>query len=175
MAGIMAEELGIDSKLAKRAGLLHDIGKAIDHEIEGTHVEIGVDILKRYKENDAVINAVQAHHGDVEPKTMEAVLVQAADAISASRPGARRETLEAYIKRLEKLEEIADSFDGVEKSFAIQAGREIRIMVKPEYIDDDKMVLVARDIAKRIEEEMDYPGQIKVNVVRETRAIEYAK
>ncbi len=175
LAGIMAEELGIDSKLAKRAGLLHDIGKAIDHEIEGTHVEIGVDILKRYKESDAVINAVQAHHGDVEPKTMEAVLVQAADAISASRPGARRETLEAYIKRLEKLEEIADSFEGVEKSFAIQAGREIRIMVKPEYIDDDKMVLVARDIAKRIEEEMDYPGQIKVNVVRETRAIEYAK
>ena len=175
LAGIMAEELGIDSKLAKRAGLLHDIGKAIDHEIEGTHVEIGVDILRRYKESDAVINAVQAHHGDVEPKTMEAVLVQAADAISASRPGARRETLEAYIKRLEKLEEIADSFEGVEKSFAIQAGREIRIMVKPEYIDDDKMVLVARDIAKRIEEEMDYPGQIKVNVVRETRAIEYAK
>ena len=175
LAGIMAEELGFDAKLAKRAGLLHDIGKSIDHEIEGTHVEIGVDILKKYKENNAVINAVQAHHGDVEPLTMEAVLVQAADAISASRPGARRETLENYIKRLEKLEEIADSFDGVEKSFAIQAGREVRIVVKPEAIDDDKMTLMARDIAKRIEEEMDYPGQIKVNVVRETRAIEYAK
>ena len=175
LAGIMAEELGFDPKLAKRAGLLHDIGKAIDHEIEGTHVEIGVDILKKYKENNAVINAVQAHHGDVEPLTMEAVLVQAADAISASRPGARRETLENYIKRLEKLEEIADSFEGVEKSFAIQAGREVRIVVKPEAIDDDKMTIMARDIAKRIEEEMDYPGQIKVNVVRETRAIEYAK
>lgn len=175
LAGIMAEELGFDPKLAKRAGLLHDIGKSIDHEIEGTHVEIGVDILKKFKENDAVINAVQAHHGDVEPKTMEAVLIQAADAISASRPGARRETLESYIKRLEKLEEIADSFEGVEKSFAIQAGREVRIIVKPENVDDDKMVLMARDVAKRIEDEMDYPGQIKVNVVRETRAIEYAK
>ncbi len=175
LAGIMAEELGYDPKLAKRAGLLHDIGKSIDHEMEGTHVEIGVDILKKFKENDIVINAVQAHHGDVEPQTMEAVLVQAADAISASRPGARRETLESYIKRLEKLEEIADSFDGVEKSFAIQAGREVRIIVKPENVDDDKMVLMARDVAKRIEDEMDYPGQIKVNVVRETRAIEYAK
>ena len=167
--------MGYDPKLAKRAGLLHDIGKSIDHEMEGTHVEIGVDILKKFKENDIVINAVQAHHGDVEPQTMEAVLVQAADAISASRPGARRETLETYIKRLEKLEEIADSFDGVEKSFAIQAGREVRIIVKPENVDDDKMVLMARDVAKRIEDEMDYPGQIKVNVVRETRAIEYAK
>lgn len=175
LAGIMAEELGFDPKLAKRAGLLHDIGKAIDHEIEGTHVEIGVDILRKYKESNAVINAVQAHHGDVEPLTMEAVLVQAADAISASRPGARRETLENYIKRLEKLEEIADSFEGVEKSFAIQAGREVRIIVKPETIDEDKMTIMARDIAKRIEEEMDYPGQIKVNVIRETRAIEYAK
>ena len=175
LAGIMAEELGFDPKLAKRAGLLHDIGKSIDHEMEGTHVEIGVDILKRFKENDVVINAVQAHHGDVEPQTLEAVLVQAADAISASRPGARRETLEAYIKRLEKLEEIADSFEGVDKSFAIQAGREVRIIVKPENVDDDKMVLMARDVAKRIEDEMDYPGQIKVNVVRETRAIEYAK
>ena len=175
LAGIMAEELGYDPKLAKRAGLLHDIGKSIDHEMEGTHVEIGVDILKKFKENDIVINAVQAHHGDVAPQTMEAVLVQAADAISASRPGARRETLETYIKRLEKLEEIADSFDGVEKSFAIQAGREVRIIVKPENVDDDKMVLMARDVAKRIEDEMDYPGQIKVNVVRETRAIEYAK
>ena len=175
LAGIMADELGYDAKLAKRAGLLHDIGKSIDHEMEGTHVEIGVDILKKYKENDIVINAVQAHHGDVEPKTMEAVLVQAADAISASRPGARRETLETYIKRLEKLEEIADSFEGVEKSFAIQAGREVRIIVKPDSIDDDKMVLMARDVAKRIEDEMDYPGQIKVNVLRETRAIEFAK
>ena len=175
LAGIMAEELGFDPKLAKRAGLLHDIGKSIDHEMEGTHVEIGVDILKKYKENDAVINAVHAHHGVVEPETMEAVLVQAADAISASRPGARRETLEAYIKRLEKLEEIADSFEGVDKSFAIQAGREVRIIVKPENVDDDKMVLMAIDVAKRIEDEMDYPGQIKVNVVRETRAIEYAK
>jgi len=175
LAGIMAEELGFDSKLAKRAGLLHDIGKSIDHEMEGTHVEIGVDLLKRFKENDIVINAVQAHHGDVEPLSMEAILVQAADAISASRPGARRETLESYIKRLEKLEEIADSFDGVEKSFAIQAGREVRIIVKPENISDDQMVVMARDVAKRIEDEMEYPGQIKVNVVRETRAIEYAK
>lgn len=175
LAGIMAEELGFDSKLAKRAGLLHDIGKSIDHEMEGTHVEIGVELLKKFKENDVVINAVQAHHGDVEPLTMEAVLVQAADAISASRPGARRETLEAYIKRLEKLEEIADSFEGVDKSFAIQAGREVRIMVKPENISDDEMVVMARDVAKRIEDEMEYPGQIKVNVVRETRAIEYAK
>ena len=175
LAGIMAEELGFDSKLAKRAGLLHDIGKAIDHEIEGTHVQIGVDILKKYKENPLIINAVEAHHGDVEPQTMEAVLAQAADAISASRPGARRETLEAYIKRLEKLEEIADSFEGVEKSFAIQAGREIRIIVKPENINDDQMVIMARDVAKRIEEEMDYPGQIKVNVVREYRYIQYVK
>ncbi len=175
LAGIMAEELGFDSKLAKRAGLLHDIGKSIDHEMEGTHVEIGVDILKKYKESDVVINAVQAHHGDVEPQTMEAILIQAADAISASRPGARRETLETYIKRLEKLEEIATSFDGVEKSFAIQAGREVRIIVKPENVNDDQMTVMARDIAKRIEDEMDYPGQIKVNVVRETRAIEYAK
>ncbi len=175
LAGIMAEELGFDAKLAKRAGLLHDIGKSIDHEMEGTHVEIGVDLLRRFKENDTVINAVQAHHGDVEPLTMEAVLVQAADAISASRPGARRETLETYIKRLEKLEEIADSFDGVDKSFAIQAGREVRIIVKPENITDDQMVVMARDVAKRIEDEMEYPGQIKVNVVRETRAIEYAK
>ena len=143
--------------------------------MEGTHVEIGVDILKKYKENENVINAVEAHHGDVEPKTIEAVLVQAADAISASRPGARRETLETYIKRLESLEKIADSFDGVEKSFAIQAGREIRIIVKPEKISDDQMTLMARDVAKRVEDEMEYPGQIKVNVVRETRVVEYAK
>ena len=175
LARIMAEELGLDPKLARRAGLLHDIGKALDHDMEGTHVEIGVDILKKYKENEKVINAVQAHHGDVEPQTIEAVLIQAADAISASRPGARRETLETYIKRLESLEQRADSFEGVEKSFAIQAGREIRIIVKPEKISDDQMVLTARDIAKRVEDEMEYPGQIKVNLVRETRVVEYAK
>ena len=175
LARIMAEELGLDPKLARRAGLLHDIGKALDHDMEGTHVEIGVDILKKYKENEMVINAVQAHHGDVEPKTMEAVLVQAADAISASRPGARRETLETYIKRLEQLEKIADSFDGVEKSFAIQAGREIRIIVKPDKINDAQMTLMARDIAKKVEDEMEYPGQIKVNIIRETRVVEYAK
>ncbi len=175
LARIMAEELGLDVKLARRAGLLHDIGKALDHDMEGTHVEIGVDILKKYKENEKVINAVQAHHGDVEPLSPEAVLVQAADAISASRPGARRETLDAYIKRLEQLENIADSFEGVDKSFAIQAGREIRIIVKPEKINDAQMTLMARDIAKKVEDEMEYPGQIKVNVVRETRVIDYAK
>jgi len=175
LARIMAEELGLDAKLARRAGLLHDIGKALDHDMEGTHVEIGVDVLKKYKENDLVINAVQAHHGDVEPKTIEAVLVQAADAISASRPGARRETLEAYIKRLEKLEEIADSFEGVDKSYAVQAGREIRLIVKPEKISDAEMVVMAREVAEKVESEMEYPGQIKVNVIRETRAIDYAK
>ncbi len=175
LARIMAEELGLDAKRARRAGLLHDIGKALDHDMEGTHVEIGVDILKKYKENSLVINAVEAHHGDVEPQTLEAVLVQAADAISASRPGARRETLEAYIKRLENLEQIADSFDGVEKSFAIQAGREIRIIVKPDRISDDQMTVLARDVAKKVEDEMDYPGQIKVNIIRETRVIDYAK
>lgn len=175
LARIMADEIGVDPKIARRAGLLHDIGKALDHDMEGTHVEIGVDILKKFKENDLVINAVHAHHGDVEPKSIEAALVQAADAISASRPGARRETLEAYIKRLEKLEEIADSFEGVDKSFAIQAGREVRIIVKPEKISDSEMVIMARDVAKKVEEEMEYPGQIKVNVIRETRTIEYAK
>ena len=175
LARIMAEELELDPKLARRAGLLHDIGKALDHDMEGTHVEIGVEVLKKYKENPLVINAVEAHHGDVEPQTLEAVLVQAADAISASRPGARRETLEAYIKRLQNLEEIADSFDGVEKSFAIQAGREVRILVKPDKITDDQMTILARDVAKRVENEMDYPGQIKVNVIRETRVIDYAK
>ena len=175
LARIMADELGLDAKLARRAGLLHDIGKALDHDMEGTHVEIGVDILKKYKENEKVINAVEAHHGDVEPKTPEAVLVQAADAISASRPGARRETLEAYIKRLEKLEEIADSFEGVEKSFAIQAGREVRIIVKPDKISDSEMTLLAKEVTKRVENEMEYPGQIKVNIIRETRVIEYAK
>ena len=175
LARIMAEELGLNPKLARRAGLLHDIGKALDHDMEGTHVEIGVEVLKKYKENPLVINAVEAHHGDVEPQTLEAVLVQAADAISASRPGARRETLEAYIKRLQNLEEIADSFDGVEKSFAIQAGREVRIVVKPEKISDDQMTILARDVAKKVENEMDYPGQIKVNVIRETRVSDYAK
>ena len=175
LARIMAEELGLDAKRAKRAGLLHDIGKALDHDMEGTHVEIGVEVLKKYKENPLVINAVEAHHGDVEPQTLEALLVQAADAISASRPGARRETLEAYIKRLESLEAIADSFEGVEKSFAIQAGREVRILVKPDKISDDQMTILARDVSKRIENEMDYPGQIKVNIIRETRVIDYAK
>ena len=175
LARIMAEEIGADPKIARRAGLLHDIGKALDHDMEGTHVEIGVEVLKKYKENDIIINAVQAHHGDVEPKTIEAVLVQAADAISASRPGARRETLETYIKRLEKLEEIADSFEGVEKSFAIQAGREVRLIVKPEKVSDSQMIVMAREVAKKVESEMEYPGQIKVNVIRETRAIEYAK
>ena len=175
LAGIMAAELGADIKIAKRAGLLHDIGKAVDHEIEGPHVEIGVDLARRYKESKEVIHAIAAHHGDIEPQTIEAVLVQAADAISAARPGARRETLEAYIKRLEKLEEIANSFDGIERSYAIQAGREIRILVKPDEISEDEIVHTARDIVKRIEAELDYPGQIKVNVIRETRAIEYAK
>jgi len=175
LARIMAEELGLDANLAKRAGLLHDIGKALDHDMEGTHVQIGVDLLKKYKENPLVINAVEAHHEDVEPQTLEAVLVQAADAISASRPGARRETLEAYIKRLQNLEEIANAFDGVESSYAIQAGREVRIIVKPEKISDDQMTILARDVAKKIESEMDYPGQIKVNVIRETRTVDYAK
>ena len=175
LARIMAEELGLDAKLARRAGLLHDIGKALDHDVEGTHVEIGVEILKKYHENPLVINAVQAHHEDVEPQTMEAVLVQAADAISASRPGARRETLENYIKRLETLENIATSFEGVDKSFAIQAGREVRIIVKPDKISDAEMQVLARDVAKKVEEEMEYPGQIKVNLIRETRVVDYAK
>ena len=175
LARIMAEEMGLDPKIARRAGLLHDIGKALDHDMEGTHVQIGVDILKKYKENPIVINAVEAHHGDVEPQTLEAVLIQAADAISASRPGARRETLETYIKRLQNLEEIADSFDGVDKSFAIQAGREIRVIVKPDKVTDDEMILMSREIAKKIENEMEYPGQIKVNMIREFRAVEYAK
>ncbi|MBP3596193.1 MAG: ribonuclease Y [Clostridia bacterium] len=175
LARIMAEELGVNPKIARRAGLLHDIGKALDHDMEGTHVEIGVEVLKKYKENPTIINAVEAHHGDVEPQSLEAILVQAADAISASRPGARRETLETYIKRLEKLEEIADSFEGVEKSYAIQAGREVRLVVKPEKVSDSEMVVMAREVAKRVESEMEYPGQIKVNVIRETRAIDYAK
>ena len=175
IAGIMASELGVDVKLAKRAGLLHDIGKSVDHEMEGTHVEIGMDLLRRYKESKEVIHAMSTHHGDYEPQTIEAVLVTAADAISAARPGARRETLEAYIKRLEKLEEIANSYEGVEKSFAIQAGREIRIMVKPEEVSDEEIHLLARDMTKKIEEGLEYPGQIKVSIIRETRAIEYAK
>lgn len=175
LAGIMAEELGADVKIAKRAGLLHDLGKAVDHEVEGPHVAIGVDLARRYKESKEVIHAIEAHHGDVEPETIEAVLVQAADAISAARPGARRETLETYIKRLKKLEEIANSFEGIERSFAIQAGREVRIMVKPDSISDDETTHVAREIVKQIERELEYPGQIKVNVIRETRSIEYAK
>ncbi|MBP1559159.1 MAG: ribonuclease Y [Oscillospiraceae bacterium] len=175
LAGIMAAELGADAALARRAGLLHDIGKALTHEVEGSHVAIGVDVARKYKENADVIHAIEAHHGDVEPKTVVACLVQAADAISAARPGARRENLENYIKRLEKLESIANSFEGVDNCFAIQAGREVRIMLKPEVVSDDQMTIVARQIVKRIEDEMDYPGQIKVHVIRETRAIEYAK
>lgn len=175
LSGIMASELGVDANMARRAGLLHDIGKALNHEIEGSHVEIGVDVCRKFKENPQVIHAIEAHHGDVEIKTVIAALVQAADAISAARPAARRENLENYIKRLEKLEEIACSFEGVDKSFAIQAGREIRIMVRPEDVKDDNMVVIARDIVSKIENELDYPGQIKVHLIRESRAIEFAK
>lgn len=175
LAGLMAGELGLDPTIAKRAGLLHDIGKAVDHEVEGPHALIGADIAKKYHESAVVVNAIGAHHGDVEMMSLEAVLVQAADAISAARPGARRETLEAYIKRLEKLEEISNSYEGVEKSYAIQAGREVRIMVKPEQIDDAGMIELSRNLVKKIESELEYPGQIKVNVIRETRAIDYAK
>lgn len=175
LAGLMAAELGLDIKLAKRAGLLHDIGKAIDHEVEGTHIDIGIDLLRKYKESEAVIDGMAAHHGDYEAKTLEAVLIGAADALSAARPGARRETLDTYIKRLQKLEEIANTTLGVEKSYAIQAGREIRIVARPEDVSDDELVLLARDISKKIESELEYPGQIKVNVIRETRAIDYAK
>ncbi len=175
IAGLMAAELGVDVALAKRAGLLHDLGKSIDHEVEGSHVQLGADLVRKYKENPVVINAVEAHHGDVEPKTVIAVLVQAADAISAARPGARRENVENYIRRLQKLEELTGSYPGVDKAYAIQAGREVRIMVKPEVVTEDNMILLARDIAKKIESELEYPGQIKINVIRETKAIEYAK
>lgn len=175
IAGLMASELGADVKTAKRAGLLHDIGKALDHEMEGSHIELGVEYARKYKENENVVHAIEAHHGDVEARTIVACLVQAADAISAARPGARRENLQNYIKRLEKLEEITNSFPCVDKSYAIQAGREVRIMVKPEAVSDDQMVLVARDIVKKIEDELEYPGQIKVNVIRENRVIDVAK
>ena len=175
IAGLMAAELGVDVTLAKRAGLLHDLGKSIDHEVEGSHVQLGADLARKYKENPVVVNAVEAHHGDVEPKTVIAVLVQAADAVSAARPGARRENVENYIRRLQKLEELTGGYPGVEKAFAIQAGREVRIMVKPEEVTEDNMIILARDIAKKIEAELEYPGQIKINVIRETKAVEYAK
>ena len=175
LSGLLASEMGVNVTQARRAGLLHDIGKALDHEIEGSHIQIGVEIARKYKENPAIIHAIEAHHGDVEPKTPLAFIVMAADAISAARPGARRENLESYIKRLENLEEISCSFEGVENAFAVQAGREVRIMVKPDAISDDQLILLARSITKKIEEELDYPGQIKVNVIRESRAVEYAK
>ena len=175
IAGMMAAELGADVQTAKRAGLLHDLGKSIDHEMEGTHVQLGVEFARKYKEKEEIIHAIEAHHNDVEPRTIVACLVQAADAISAARPGARRENLENYIKRLEQLESIATSFQGVEKAYAIQAGREVRVMVKPEQVNEDQMVILARDLAKKIEEEMEYPGQIKVNLIRETKCVEYAK
>ena len=175
IAGLMAAELGVDVALAKRAGLLHDLGKSIDHEVEGSHVQLGADLARKYRENPIIVNAIEAHHGDVEPTTVIAVLVQAADAVSAARPGARRENVENYIRRLQKLEELTGSYPGVEKAFAIQAGREVRIMVKPEEVTEDNMILLARDIAKKIELELEYPGQIKVNVIRETKAVEYAK
>ena len=175
IAGLMAAELGMDVAMAKRAGLLHDLGKSIDHEVEGSHVQLGADLARKYKENPVVVNAIEAHHGDVEPKTVIAVLIQAADAVSAARPGARRENVENYIRRLQKLEELTGSYPGVEKAFAIQAGREVRIMVKPEEVSEDNMIILARDVAKKIEAELEYPGQIKVNVIRETKAVEYAK
>ena len=175
LAGLLAAEIGADITAAKRAGLLHDLGKSIDHEVEGSHVQIGVELARKYHENEEIVHAIEAHHNDVEPHSIVACLVQAADAISAARPGARRENLENYIKRLEKLEEVTASFPGVEKSFAIQAGREVRIMVSPDKVSEDQMVLLARDIAKKIEDELEYPGQIKVHVLRETKVIEYAK
>ena len=175
IAGLLASELGVEVSLAKRAGLLHDLGKSVDHEMEGSHVQLGADLARKYKENPVIVNAIEAHHGDVEPKTIIAVLVQAADAISAARPGARRENVENYIRRLQKLEELTGGYPGVEKAFAIQAGREVRIMVKPEEVTEDNMIILARDIAKKIEAELEYPGQIKINVIRETKAVEYAK
>ena len=175
LAGVIAAELGADVKVAKRAGLLHDIGKAVDHEVEGTHIQIGVDLAKKYKENRAVIHAIEAHHNDVQPETLEAVIVQAADSISGARPGARRESLENYVKRLEKLEGLANSFAGVEQSYAIQAGREIRVIVKPEQVDDGSTIFLAKEIAEKVEAELEYPGQIKISVIRETRSVDYAK
>ena len=175
IAGLLASELGVDVTLAKRAGLLHDLGKSVDHEMEGSHVQLGVELARKYKENPIVINAIEAHHGDVEPQSIVACLVQAADAISAARPGARRENVENYIRRLEKLEELTNSFPGVDKSYAIQAGREVRIMVKPEEVSEDSMILLAHDLARKIESELEYPGQIKINVIRETKAVDYAK
>ena len=175
LTGLMAAECGCDVRLAKRAGLLHDIGKSIDHEVEGSHIPIGADLCRKYKENETIINAVESHHGDVEPTSLIACLVQAADAISAARPGARRETLDTYTNRLKQLEDITNGFKGVEKSFAIQAGREVRVMVVPDQVSDSEMVLLARDIAKQIESELEYPGQIKVSVIRESRAVDYAK
>jgi ribonuclease Y len=175
LCGMMAAELGVDQRIAKRAGLLHDIGKALDHQLEGTHISIGVDLLKKYNEPEAVINAIEAHHDDVEARSVEAVLVQAADALSAARPGARREMLQTYVQRLAKMEEIAESFEGVEKTFAIQAGREIRVIVTPDKVQDSEAIFLAQDIAKKIERECTYPGHIKVIVLRETRAVEYAK
>ncbi len=175
LSGLLAGEIGVDVRMAKRAGLLHDIGKSIDHEMEGSHIQIGVDLCKKYKESATVINAVESHHGDVEPTSLIACIVQAADTISAARPGARRETLETYTNRLKQLEDIANSFKGVEKSFAIQAGREVRVMVMPDQVDDAAMILMARDISKQIESNLEYPGQIKVNVIRESRVTDYAK
>jgi len=175
LSGLLAGEIGVDVRMAKRAGLLHDIGKSVDHDMEGSHIQLGADLCRKFKESALVINAVEAHHGDVEPESMIACLVQAADAISAARPGARRETLETYTNRLKQLEDISNSFKGVDKSFAIQAGREVRVMVVPDQINDDEMVLLARDLSKQIEAELQYPGQIKVNVIRESRVVDYAK
>ena len=175
LSGLLAGEMGADVRMAKRAGLLHDIGKSVDHDMEGSHIQLGVELCRKYKESALVINAVEAHHGDVEPESMIACIVQAADAISAARPGARRETLETYTNRLKQLEDISNNFKGVDKSFAIQAGREVRVIVVPDQINDDEMVLLARDISKQIEAELQYPGQIKVNVIRESRVVDYAK